>query len=137
MSLADDFREAMMVIHEIALELEPTVEHVPWVQQTNEFGRQLVALPFGDTIKRPALVEERYELITVNDVSIETYAKLTFTKPIEPLGVPGRVEPVDPRDVFILPTGRRGLPVHVAGFTDKGTGLPYFNEVYLGKLRER
>lgn len=137
MSLADDIREVVAIAHEITEELQPEVQWIPWVAQTNEFGRKQGATPFGETIKRHALVEERYELVTVSGVSIETYAKLYFIKPLEALGAPGRVEPIDPRDEFIMPNGRRGFPVHTDGFTDKGTGLPYINIVWLGKLRDQ
>lgn len=137
MSLADDIRDAVAIAHEVTLELQPEVQWIPWVAQTNEFGRRQVDLPFGETRKRPALVEERYESVTVNGNNVETYAKLYFIQPLTPVGSPGRVEPVDTRDIFIMPNGRRGHPVHTDGFTDKGTGLPYINIVWLGKLRDQ
>jgi hypothetical protein len=137
-SLADDIREYVEVAHEVTEELQPIVQHLPWVAQTDGFGRKQLAAPFGQPIARPALIEERYSVITVNEsTQIETHVKLYFIKPIASLGAAGRAEPVDPRDKFVLPSGRTGPVVHTDGFVDAGTGAPYINIVYLGKLSER
>jgi hypothetical protein len=137
MSLADDIREFVAIADEIVKELEPEIQHLPFLQQTTGFGRQQQAIPFGEPIIRRGLVEERYVVVHVDGVSIETHAKIYFLEPIPPLDTPQRANPVDPRDIFILPSGRRGPVVHTNGFLDAGTGRPFISEVYLGKLSER
>jgi hypothetical protein len=47
-------------------------------------------------------------------------------------GSGARENPIDPRDVIILPDGTTGPIVEIKGFVDRGTNHPFFSEVWLG-----
>lgn len=43
-----------------------------------------------------------------------------------------RGNPIDPRDVIILPDGTTGPIVEIKGMVDRGTNYPFFSEIWLG-----
>jgi hypothetical protein len=61
-------------------------------------------------------------------------AIITLLDPPVANGAEGRDEPVDLRDVFILPNGRRSTVVEVIGQVDPLTNGPYAFEIRTGRM---
>lgn len=81
-----------------------------------------------------AIVEQKLEskLDMGTGKVIETKAKLTILKPVPANGAEGRIEPIDPRDLILLPDGSSGPIYRPQGLTNPGTGLPFMLEVWIG-----
>lgn len=105
-----------------------------WVGQ-DEWGKPVYDPPSDqDSSSIFALVEQKLEsrLDTATGRVIETKAKLTILKPVPPNGAGGRIEPIDPRDLILLPDGTSG-PIYLPqGMTNPGTGQPFMLEVWIG-----
>ena len=66
--------------------------------------------------------------------SITIMATVLILERVPPLGGGiKREEPIDPRDIVILPDGRTGPIVNNPGLLDPTTKRPYFAEIELGK----
>lgn len=64
---------------------------------------------------------------------LRTGARIVIPRPLDPVGgLPERNEPIDMRDVFILPDGTSGPIVEINGFVNKETNSPYFADIWLG-----
>lgn len=118
-------RKVVGVAHKTTKSLQEDVTHVTWTGQDG-FGDPLPPV----NVTRLMLVEQKLEKHHMADGrTIEISAKLASLLPILPNGAAGRIEPVDPRDEFILADGSRGKAVAVEGLR-KGT--PYVSTIYLG-----
>lgn len=132
MSLADTVRNGVATANTLTKDLQATVTHKPWIGQDGAGAEQ-----YGTPVMHNALVDRtRKPLFTNSGKLIMTLATLTILEPI-PDTVPNsgqqRVNPVDPRDIFILDDGTTGPIVKAAGFEDAGAApAPYLNEITLG-----
>jgi len=105
------------------------VIHEAWVGQ-DALG---APLPFAAPVLRKAFVVEGAFHVKGSDGQIiTTKARIGFVGPVEPNGAPGRQEPIDPRDVFTLPSGLKVKSVGVpAVMIDAPTGAPLSRTVWL------
>jgi hypothetical protein len=110
----------------LGLQVDVTIE--AWIRQ-DVIGDDDYATP----VTRSALVQEGVLHHQKADGQIvTTKARLSFLDPIQPNGAVGRQEPVDPRDIFTLPSGLTGRPIEVPGvLVDSQTGHPYVSTVWL------
>jgi hypothetical protein len=132
-------RNGIAIINRTTVSLQVPVVHKAWIGQTG-FGETV----FSQPVTRLAIVDQSAKPhFTPGGQMILTKATITFLAPIPPQtedgtapdGTPSdRVEPIDSRDVFILPDGTTGPVVDVSGgLIDAGTNAPYFSKVTLGK----
>lgn len=92
-------------------------------------------LLFDDPIQLSALVDQRRREYTDKAGKIvTTVANIFICRPIRPNGVTGtdRVEPIDARDIFVLPDGTTGPIVGVEGLVNPTTNYPYYAIVWMG-----
>src|SRR6266699_3335497 len=134
MGLADTIRTGVATANNVTATLQVTVLHKPWIGEDG-YGKDVFVTT---ALARKALVsQDRKPLYTATGKLIMTTAYLAFLKPIPPT-MPNtgqvRTNPVDPRDIFILPDGTTGPIVKSSGFLDAGTGKPFLNEVWLGEV---
>jgi hypothetical protein len=64
---------------------------------------------------------------------IAVQGTLTFTAVPESQGTTGRTEPVDLRDLFVLPNGTTAPTVYVNAPVDPATGKAFVLQVFLGQ----
>lgn len=127
MSLATLVRSGVKIANRTTASLQVTVQHRPWISQ-NGLGTDL----YGSTVRRKAIVSQREDSIEDRGEIIRTIAYVLLLKPVTPNGATGRIEPVDKRDLFVLPDGTTGPIVKISGFIDAGTNGPYLHEIWLG-----
>jgi len=135
MSLADVVRSAVAVADRVSKPLQPEVTFAPWISESG-FGDVEYREPFGDPIPINAIVEQKQRLKLVNGQQVMTMAHLVILTPIADTDVPDRVNPIDPRDRFVLPDGTTGPIVDISGLIDKDTKRPFFAEVWIGSLTQ-
>jgi len=125
--LGSILRNAVAIVDDVTKDVQPKVTHRMWVGQ-NGFGA-----PIYEEALRDMVVERKQRLVQRPDGK-EVLSKhlLTHVGPIPPNGAAGRQEPVDPRDVFVLPDGTTGPSLATEGIVDKGTGAPFLHQVWLG-----
>jgi hypothetical protein len=126
MGLAAAIRTAVAAANAQTASLQVNVIHEAWIGFKDSDGTPDYATP----VSRPALVQEGStphrrlpdgELIT-------TRATVSFLGPVEPNGAEGRQEPIDPRDLFTLPSGLTGPLMEVSGvMIDPSTGRPFLS----------
>lgn len=120
--------EAVRVATEGPAGLQVNVVHEAWVGQD---GR---AKPiYATAVSRAALVQQRRpQGQRVEGQPITHRAIISFLGPLPAVGIPGRREPVDPRDRFTLPDGTTGPVTDVQSMAGPDSLLPYLTVVYLG-----
>lgn len=127
MGLSDIIRSGVKTIDTVTKSLQPTVTHRAW-KSADVYGSPVFASPKS----YKAVVEQKQELRkTSSGQLVMTKASVMIIQPVPPDGAPGRVEPIDPRDIITLPDGTTGKIVDVQGFVDEKTDHPYFSEIYL------
>lgn len=91
------------------------------------------AATYGKTLKTTAIVDQTIMLRRAsNGEMIMTKASVIFPRELKPIGGTRRqAEPIDPRDVIILPDGTTGTIVSAGAPVAGETSKPYFSEVLL------
>lgn len=111
-----------------SLKAQSYVTHYTWIR-SDDAGAPVYDPP----IKRIAIVDmQQKDYRTSSGEMIVTAAYIGILEPITPHGAPGRKEPVDPNDVFVLPDGTSGPIVDIGGFISGETDRPLFSEIWLG-----
>ena len=128
MTLAAAIRAALGAANAATASLQVDVQHQQWVGQ-DEAGGPTYDVP----VPRKAFLLEGASHAERPDGSVVvTKAKVGFAGPIEHHGADGRQEPIDPRDLFALPSGLEGHAIDVPGtFVNPETGAPYVRTVWL------
>lgn len=128
MSLDAIVRKGVATAKKITDSLQPYVQVRAWTGQ-NMFG----AATYASAVSIKAIVNQESHLHkTRGGQLVDTQAYVAFLEPLKPNGTAGRLEPIDPRDIIILPDGTSGPIVEISGFFDAGTGRPFFSEVWIG-----
>ena len=153
MALVDIVRSAVATVNRVTESMHGDVRHAAWRGQDIAgrpiYGRRESGIdvygfdPVAPLVSDPrsAIIEVKQSIREVGGRVVITHAHLIFLSPFAPDAMPAfpdpRVNPVDPRDWFVLPDGRSAPVVDVAGFIDSTTSAPFFVEVWLGGLSER
>jgi hypothetical protein len=122
-------RKAVKVAHKVTKPVQGFVQHVTWTGQDG-LGDESTVI-----VLRQCLIEQKLHQRKLSDgrvVQIE--ATLTFLEVIPPNGSAHRVEPVDPKDTFILPDGSSGSIIDTEGLHDPGAARPFVLQVFLGHV---
>ena len=128
MALDTILRSGIATIKKVTDSLQPYVTHKAWKGQDG-YGAPI----YNSPVQRKAIVEKKVQMRrTESGELVLTTATVMFIEPVPPLGAADRSEPVDPRDVIILPDGSTGAIVNVSGFVDRVTGRPFYSEIWLG-----
>lgn len=129
MSLRSIVRNAVSIADRVTAPLQATIQHSAWTGQ-DEFGD----VTYTDPISRDCIVEYkiRDKLQSSSGRVIQSQALVTIIRPIDPNGAAGRVEPIDPRDLIVLPNGHSGPIIDIEGVVDPMTNSPYMYQVWIG-----
>jgi hypothetical protein len=131
MALVDVIRGAVATVSGVVASLQEVVTHNAWIGQDGA-GTDL----FAASVTRRALVDRTHRTHEgASGVLVSVFATLTFIDPIAATTANAgqqRVNPVDPRDEFILQDGQTGPTIVGGGFDDAGKGIPFVNTVQLG-----
>lgn len=144
-------RSIPAIAHNVFSQIEGTVKHAAWLRQNGEgdqiFGTRRDGVDIynhdplkpGVAVERTCIIEYETKPRDVNGRQVISYAHLIFLVPFEAAPwVSDRRDPIDPRDVIILPDGKSGPIIDSdKGLIDAETKKPYFVEVWLGALSER
>ncbi len=124
MGLAGTIRKGVAIAHRVTKGVQETVQHVTWV------GQDGMGAPLTTVVPRLAFVEQDVQLMRMDDGKmVQVRAVLTFLDPITANGAAGRIEPVDPKDKFILSDGSTGPILKVSGLRKDA---PFVSTVVLG-----
>lgn len=126
---------AVKIAHNATRSLQETpdgvgiVKHYAWISE-GTFGKAT----YADPINRPAIWEpgQQSKFDTNTGAVIQVKGKLTFLEPIEPNGAAGRIEPIDNRDLIILPDGTSGAIFKPEGLYNPVSGAPFLIELWIG-----
>jgi len=131
MALDSLIRKGVKIIDKQTKSVQSTILHKQWVDQDG-FGNPVYDPPEG--IRRKAILDDRYQLKTMSDgQTIAIGATLLFLEYIPPQGSDKRsVEPLDPKDVIVLPDGSENSIIKVFGLEDPEKNRPFALEVWLG-----
>lgn len=106
------------------------VVHEPWIGDVNGVGDEIPPTPV--TLRALVQMDPAVDR-NPRGQAVKLRAIVTFLEPPEPVGVPGRREPIDPRDRIILPDGSTGQIVDIkAGLTNPDTEQPFAVQVSIG-----
>lgn len=128
MGLRDVIASLITVADNVTKDLQPTVQHRAWRGQDVRGKADLApAVPYQ------ALVEKiNRRMVTPNGVEQHVNYYVAIIGPVAATSAPDRQNPVDTRDVFIMPDGATGPIVDYRGLLDSYTNAPYLSEVWLG-----
>lgn len=134
MGFSDIIRGGVSIIDGLTVDMQVPVTFKAWIGQTgsgvDQFADPVTLRCFVDRSQKP-LYTNAGKLIIV-------MATLTFTIVIPattPNANQARVNPVDPRDIFILDDGFSGPIIKAGGFEDSGNPpAPFSNTVMLGSV---
>lgn len=106
------------------------VTHHAWVGQ-DSWGKPYYATP---PITRRAIYESKHEskFDTNTGSVVQVKGKLIFLDPVAPNGYEGRIEPIDNRDLIILPDGTSGPIYKPEGLYNPVTDAPFLIELWIG-----
>ncbi len=128
MSLASVAKKLIAVADKLSKSFQDDVSHVTWT------GQDGMGAPTTVTVIRKALVEQKLQQVKLDDGRFVTvHTKLSFLTPITANGAANRIEPVDPKDKFILSDGSSGATYTAdSGLRNPEAAAPFINVVYLG-----
>ena len=137
MSLADIVRNGVSLANQLTDSLQLPVTHRAWIGE-NHYGDPSYDAPTsaagGGQLK--AVVNQDVTQHTMPSGQVaEARAHLIFVQPVPVNGADGRSEPIDTRDLIVLPDGTTGPIIDIKGPYDPGTNRPYMLEVWLGTDR--
>jgi hypothetical protein len=130
MGLQDDIRGAISDINGVFDDMEVDISYYAWIGEDG-YGRSQFASP---VTYRAILIQQLKQIFTQSGNQVLTKAYMAFLQPIldtTPNANQQRLQPVDPRDSFVLPDGTTGPTILTGGLVDSGTGRPFLQEVYL------
>lgn len=127
-------RNGVATINRVTKSAQADVVHKAWIGQDNYGEPNYADQSLGsDGGPLKAVVELKQSLRALpNGTTVLTKARVTFTEPVPVNGTAGRTEPIDPRDLIVLPNGITGSIVDIVGTVDPETSEPYTVEVWLG-----
>lgn len=128
MSLADVLRKGVATARKITLPLHVSVQFSAWIGQDGN-GNPTYAAP---RVLKALVNREVMNVKTDNGQFIKSTAQIYFLEEVTPNGAAERIEPIDLKDIIIMPDGVTGPILKVDGFFDGGTSVPYYSQVYLG-----
>lgn len=105
------------------------VSHQAWIG-ADSWGKAT----YADAVNRRAIWEPGHQskFDTNTGSVVQVKGKLAFLDPIEANGAAGRIEPIDNRDLIILPDGTSGAIYKPEGLYNPVAGAPFLIELWIG-----
>lgn len=129
MGLLDVIRNAVSIADSVTKDLQPLVLHKAWIGEKGDGTPRY----HPEAHQRAAIVEKSTRVFrSTSGEMVHARHRIAFLYPIPPCGEPGRREPVDERDLLVLPSGDSGPILHVEEFIDRVTGRGILTQVWLG-----
>ena len=111
-------RNAVKTIDDFTISLQADVMHEPMTSESTNGTRT-----YGPAVARPAHIEFKQQMVrTLNGGEAVSRASFILLKPIL----------IGEYDRFTFPDGSTGPILALSGHIDKGTGLSFVNEVFIG-----
>lgn len=129
MDLAKIVRKGVAIADKSSNSLQPQVSIERWLG-SDEFGKDSYDSPL---LVDALIVQKQQPHFMDNGESVSTKAYIAILRPLPPLEIERRIDPIDAKDKVTLPDGTTGPIVDATGFVDKGTGRPFFSEIWIGK----
>lgn len=135
LNLPSIISNAVKIAHNATRSLQETpegvgiVQHYAWTGQ-DSWGKSTYASP----VNRPAIWEPSHQskFDTNTGSVVQVKGKLTFLEPVEPNGAEGRIEPIDNRDLIVLPDGTSGPVYKPEGLYNPVSDAPFLIELWIG-----
>lgn len=131
MALNKIISSGVRIAHNLTKSLQVTCTHRAWtgIDTSGNFNRNTYAPATIFT----AIVEQKLESrVDSTGKVIKTQAKLTIVQQIPANGSQGRTEPIDTRDIIVLPDGTTGPIWRPEGVLNPDNNRPYAIELWIG-----
>lgn len=126
---------AVKIAHNATRSLQETANGVGIVAHYAWTGADAWGKPtYAAAVNRPAIWEPGHQskFDTNTGGVVQVKGKLTFLDPIPPNGAVGRIEPIDNRDLIVLPDGTSGPIYRPEGLYNPVTDAPFLIELWIG-----
>lgn len=131
MALNKIISSGVRIAHNLTKSLQVTCTHRAWTgaDTSGNFNKNIYASATTFT----AIVEQKLESrVDSTGKVIKTQAKLTIVQQIPANGAQGRTEPIDTRDIIVLPDGTTGPIWKPEGVLNPDNNRPYAIELWIG-----
>lgn len=121
---------AVAIADDATKSIQVSVTYRAWISDSDQWGNKEYASPL--TLR--ALYESKHEskLDTNTGQVVQVQGKLTILDVPDPNGATGRVEPIDNRDLIVLPDGTTGPIFKPEGLYNPVAGKPFLIELWIG-----
>lgn len=129
LNLPSIISNAVKIASNTTRSVQVTVVHHAWTGN-DAWGKNT----YADPVSRNAIWEPGHQskFDTNTGAVIQVKGKLTFLDPITPNGAEGRVEPIDNRDLIVLPDGTSGPIYRPEGLYNPVSGAPFMIQLWIG-----
>lgn len=132
MPLDDIIRKAVKIADSVTKSAQDTIIHRAWIGQAGDGGPE-----YAGPVERKAIVEQKTRpAYTPAGQLMLIRATVTIVGPVSATSAKtgqSRTNPIDDRDIIILPDGSTGPIVGTNGLVDPDINAPYLVQVMLGK----
>lgn len=121
---------AVAIADDATKSIQVSVTYRAWISDSDQWGNKEYASPL--TLR--AIYESKHEskLDTNTGQVVQVQGKLTIIDVPDPNGAAGRVEPIDNRDLIVLPDGTTGPIFKPEGLYNPAAGKPFLIELWIG-----
>lgn len=127
-NLAKIVSKSVKTVSKVTASLQGTVIWKAWTGN-DQWGRKTYST---HSVNAFIQQEVKTELDQATGQAIQTQAKITILNPLPVVAAAGRINPIDNRDILILPDGTTGPAYLPGGFVNPETGKPFLMEVWMG-----
>lgn len=131
MSIPSELRDGIAIIKGEFIDLMDHVTIRRWLAQ-DKYGKGIFTAP--ETFE--AIIDLRQQDRPGASGQItRTSALVTILEEIAPINSAGRQNPIDPRDIIVLPDNTTAPIVETQGLWDGETNRPFYTDIWLGARR--
>lgn len=130
---ADLITQGIALANSLTGTLQADISYSAWLGYATTGPNAGTGYSYSSPVSIPAIIElGRKQRQDSNGQLLITVARVFLLRPLTPNGATGRTEPIDTRDVIVLPDGTTGPIVSVGGLVNPVIGRPYYHDILLG-----